>query len=87
MGENVIYENVDILKERWKRQEDKKCKQNHGLLIQREILNFPAVASIGMSCLLTNAYKASLIPIHSKVERQISKDFISDIKSSVSNDL
>lgn len=37
-----------------------------------------------MSCLLTDAYKASLNPIYSKVERQLSKDFISDIKSAVS---
>lgn len=40
-----------------------------------------------MSCLLTDAYKESLNPVYSKEDGQISKDFISDIKSAVSKDL
>lgn len=50
-------------------------RQNHALLIEGRILHFTAIASIGMSCLLTDADKASLNPIYYKVERQLSKGF------------
>lgn len=45
------------------------------------------MTSIGMIYLLTDAYEASLNPIYPELERQISKDFISDIESAVSKDL